>query len=396
LESLIVLPENERWWHWLSERLESVQMWTIPAAVSIFWVILALVFTLVDSIASPVIDISNHGHAVGAVWLWLIPVVAGWLQAGFESHPSRVAREVDHINDTSAFVAPAQLQGDSDSDAPVLVRDQTVHHAIVVDTRQYRDVDSDCPAPIFAYARVFRSSEQIEHVALMCERVCENLSKRIPVASGRREWASNSHSNLRGTVSEVIRFCSPRAQSHWAPGVWKRIFYASVTAIAMQWVTTGAGIYITYLTPTVGLGCRSGSFLAYGLAATLAWILLLLSSILNHASVSTYTPGAKRRPNHILDTICTLLSFAGKSIAAANAVWLVTLCIFQFSGFYSTCYCMSSAWSLGKDAYAMLGVTWDELVQLGTRTVWVMGVVSTGLAASLYAAFIYFVLSPEE
>lgn len=388
LESLVALPENDEWWAWLSNRVDSLPMWTIPAAVSIFWVVLALAFTLVDSIASPVVDVHNHGHAVGSVWLWLIPVVAGWLQAGFESHPSRIAREVEHINE-SAFVAPAQLDFQGRDD-PVPARDLGVYRALRIDTRQRHD--AECPAPIFAYARVFKNSAQAEHIALMCDRVCDRLQAHIPAAFGRRQFTGGpaAASNRHGTASEVIRFCASGRESVWAPGIWRRIAYAAAAAVFMQWTTTGAAIAITYLTPTIGLGCRSGSFLIYGAVATIAWIVMLLSSILSHAASAEIG-----RTRAILAFIAESLRLTGKVLAAANAVWLVTLCIFQFSGFYSTCSCMSGAWSLGKDAYVMF-VSWPELIELGTRTVWIVGIVAAGISAALYAAFIYFALSPDE
>jgi hypothetical protein len=49
-------------------------------------------------------------------------------------------------------------------------------------------------------------------------------------------------------------------------------------AITIQWGTTGAAIMIAYLTPVVGLGCRSGSYLVYGVAGTLSWICLSISA----------------------------------------------------------------------------------------------------------------------
>lgn len=388
VESLVALPDNDVWWERLASRVQENSMWTIPAAVSIFWTVLALVFTLVDSTTSPDIDISSHGHAVGAVLLWLIPVVAGWMQAGFQTNPSRVARIVEELNN-HALVASPYVTPDGRDD-PVPVRHSIIHDAIAIDVRKRHD--SDSPAPIFAYARLPRLSAQMEHIALVCEGLCDRLMMHKPVAFARRHWSFNLADNRRGIREEIIAACSTPLRSIWAPGVWARIAFAAAIACAMQWFTTGAAIYITYLTPTVGLGCRSGSFLAYGIGGTFAWLLLLLSSVLSHLKDSEFK---RSRTRHILEAVCITLDVTAKLVATANAIWIITLCIFQFSGFYSTCYCMSAAWELKERAHDMF-VSWPDLVELGTRTVWVSGIVSTGVVAFVYSAFVYFALSPDE
>jgi hypothetical protein len=39
---------------------------------------------------------------------------------------------------------------------------------------------------------------------------------------------------------------------------------------------------MAYLTPTVGLGCRSGGYLIYGVGATVSWALIICSFLLSH------------------------------------------------------------------------------------------------------------------
>ncbi|EJD38896.1 hypothetical protein AURDEDRAFT_116328 [Auricularia subglabra TFB-10046 SS5] len=394
LESLIVLPENDRWWHSLAQRIERAPMWTASAGFSIFWVVLALGFTIVDSIASPARDISNHGHAVGAVWLWLVPVVAGWLQARFEPDPGRLVREVAHANE-NAYVAS------ENSDEPVLARMISQRQALTVTLRVRTDADR--PAPIFAGARIFKGSAVVEKIASMCDAFRDSAEMHVPVSAGGtgdKQWAIGpcddvQGTNRRGSAEQVRAYCAPRdphaQQSRWAPGVFRRIARAAACAMFMQWSTTGAAIAITYLTPTIGLGCRSGSFLIYGFVATVSWAHLVFASILAHAAEGV-RPGIVSK---LLGSLEAFLRVSGKVLASCNAVWLVTLCIFQFSGFYSTCYCMSSAWSRGANAYVVFP-TWDELAHLGARTVWIVGVIASGAAGLLYAVFLYFMTDTRE
>lgn len=65
-------------------------------------------------------------------------------------------------------------------------------------------------------------------------------------------------------------------------GMWKRIFVASAFALGLQWATTVSAAVTDILTPTTGLGCRSGTYIIYGLVSTIIWLMLLLSSYLAH------------------------------------------------------------------------------------------------------------------
>ncbi|KAJ7728642.1 hypothetical protein B0H16DRAFT_1211656, partial [Mycena metata] len=55
--------------------------------------------------------------------------------------------------------------------------------------------------------------------------------------------------------------------------------------VILQWGTTGAAVFVAYWTPSIGIGCRSGSYLIYGVAATLSWIILVLSHLLLHEAM---------------------------------------------------------------------------------------------------------------
>ena len=52
--------------------------WTLAAALSVAWVIIAFLVTLADSFAY-LAAMGSQGHAVGTIWLWLLCLVIGWL-----------------------------------------------------------------------------------------------------------------------------------------------------------------------------------------------------------------------------------------------------------------------------------------------------------------------------
>lgn len=77
LASVVVLRVNDRWWKDLAEGLDYIHTWSVSAAASIAWVLVAYLFTVADSfsqIADALSDLNSNGESVGAVFLWLLPI----------------------------------------------------------------------------------------------------------------------------------------------------------------------------------------------------------------------------------------------------------------------------------------------------------------------------------
>lgn len=53
------------------------------------------------------------------------------------------------------------------------------------------------------------------------------------------------------------------------PGSW---WLLAFTSLALVWLDIGMALIMTYNTPTVGLSCRSGVYILYGLLSTLTWL----------------------------------------------------------------------------------------------------------------------------
>jgi hypothetical protein len=122
------------------------------------------------------------------------------------------------------------------------------------------------------------------------------------------------------------------------------------------------------LTWLLGLGCRSAAYLLYGVLSTISWMLLVLSSFLSHYST---TARPRRASNHIAEQTSIYLRRLGKIIACANAVWIIVLCLLQFSNFFSQCYCNSSVLGLGAKAYLVVIMNHDDIA--GLTAAWVGG-----------------------
>jgi len=78
---LAFIPINDQWRREIVERLNRKCAWTVAAGTAIAWVVVAFVFTLIDSFTSlhDPVDDAPTGHAVGTLWLWLLCLVIGWL-----------------------------------------------------------------------------------------------------------------------------------------------------------------------------------------------------------------------------------------------------------------------------------------------------------------------------
>ncbi|KAK1217195.1 hypothetical protein PQX77_020148 [Marasmius sp. AFHP31] len=265
LASLVVHPENDKWWSELMAWQDHAHTWSISATSSIAWVDIAYALTIANSFTDDVttkIDIS--GQPVGAIWLWLIAIVFMWLQISPKCDSAMVKKALDRANEV-AYVA-----GTHDH-TPVLASRLSGHRAIYLDMDRSQILYAD------QYVKAVR-----EVAACFCNAA--SRAKEHGCVDSMMTWIEGSDldsntirpENRRGTSIHVEIYCSSESQPKLPPevlerasDVWNRLVIASLAALGLQWGTTGAAFLTVYLTPTTGLGCRSGAYLIYGLAATL-------------------------------------------------------------------------------------------------------------------------------
>jgi hypothetical protein len=115
--------------------------------------------------------------------------------------------------------------------------------------------------------------------------------------------------------------------------------------------------------------------LIYGVNSTLVWILLVTSSVLAH--YSTFTISFKGRYMHTRSTriagiLSIILRRLGKILASLNTVWIILACLFQFGSVFDRCWCNSSVFYLGKNAYDVIEVGPEDVAALNSP--WIGGV----------------------
>jgi len=257
LASLIVLPENNKWWAELVDWLDYTYTWSSPAAASTVLVIVSYTFTVINSFTSDLTNgIHATGQAVGSVWICLLPIFVGWLQISPKCDSVRLRKTVDHVNGI-AYVA-----GFTPDDEPILAKDTATEYGLSLALVTWDDLrcDEGCTVPIYNYARFLTWAQTAETVASRFDAASENARELRPVKGG--DWEVNESSsrihdgNRTGTAFQVERYCLGRGEFQGAtrpPEVRSRMLIASVSAVLLQWGTTGAAVMAQWFTPTPGM-----------------------------------------------------------------------------------------------------------------------------------------------
>ena len=411
LASLIVLPENDDWWECLTDRLEQTHILTISTATSTAWVIVAFAFAVLNSLAALGKDINSNGLGVGSLWSWLIPIIVGSLWIPVCSH-DKLKAAINKANDL-AFVAardsPLQVDGPPNIDTPRRVSE--ISHVQAVRMHKKKKLftkDAARAAPVFNYSRIWEWSSVVEMIALSFEHADGNARRHIPV-DPRNGWAytgdkhlANHRDNRTGTVSQVQAYCGLTVQGDREPmqpvpsGMWRRVFIASVVALGLQWGATASAAIVVIFTPTTGLGCRSGSYILYGIVSTMIWLSLLLSSYLAHYAKTCHdagiVPGSGFNSANLAKILATSLRRLSILVAGCNVIYIILVCIFQFSNFYSTCYCNSSVLGRGSQhAYNIIAAGYNYG---RTQAAWIGGAALAGGCILLFLFFLHLALEP--
>ena len=320
---------------------------------------------------------------------------------------------IDKANDLAFVAAPDSLPQDPPSaDPPNRVNDVSHKQGIRLHKREkVLTKDAARAAPVFNYARIWEWSSVVEAVAQAFEHADRKARRHIPVDSGK-EWVHPDdkqsvirRENRTGTISQVQAYCGFPIHGDEEPvqpvpsGMWTRIFIASVFALGLQWGATTSAVITVAFTPMKGLGCRSGTYILYGIISTMIWLALLSSSYLAHYAKMRrdrdVVLGSRLNSADLAEGLATLLRRLSILAAACNALGITLACVFQFSNFYSTCYCNSSALGRGgRRAYYIIATGHYNYSQM--RGAWVGGVVLAGGCVALFLFFLHLTLEPSD
>ena len=440
LHSLIILPKNDDFWYYLAMAVEKTPRWSIPLIINFVLVILSVILTVLDSyIQGP----SSSGPGMVATWVFLLPLIIGWLRVGCEPEPNHLRNSLDAAS-LGAWVATGQ--GDQpvgDTLAMEFVEDEDVDFA---------RKDELKTGPLFNYSRAFTSAVAAELTLELMRNAAANAERRIPVGTSRdgvagvwveSEGDAISDENRTGTDSEVTEYCTrvlPRRKSNpaptalldiepsetsiipdpsnstsaaqysevldtlypplplynphlvihnpsiWATGIRKRVALAAILALGLQWGTSGVAVVINYSAPPYGLGCRALSHLLYCMTATTSFLLFLASSILAHMSRPHKRQNSSRSPRlhaciNMGAIVCRRL---GKLVAIVSAAGTLVACFLEITGAFDNCFCRSTTFDKGRDFVSYAAKTTSSFAR-----VWITGMVMAFSTAFLFGLSIY-------
>ncbi|KAJ7924271.1 hypothetical protein B0H13DRAFT_1864141 [Mycena leptocephala] len=361
LASLIVLPENDEWWAdllvWLD--INYIYTWSFANVASIGWVVIAFSLTVVDIYTAlttnPSPPLNSDGLAVAFAWLWLLPIVISWLQFGpreNEAEPTAIELETQDGN---------------------------------------FGVDEHRTPPVYNYARIFHWNAAVEAVYSGFSEASRRAQQRTPVEG--TAWITSDREveihleNRRGSLEHVSNYiCGEDVfKDRWiSSGIVCRMFVSAIFALLLTWGTISAAILLEWLTPTIGLSCRSGSYLMYASVSTIVWVLLVISSVLSSGP----------NPSSHLQQTSVFLRRSGKSLAVLNSAWIILICIFQFAGVYDTCWCNGSVLYLGSRSYTVWIMTPADIAEFWYPVAG--GTVLASVTVIAFLVFTYILLDPQS
>jgi hypothetical protein len=137
--------------------------------------------------------------------------------------------------------------------------------------------------PIFNYARILTWFAFVDHLGRGFETSIEQFRGQANIPVTTPDAAERCGFQRR---EDLVAFMS---WSDIPPAAIHHICYAALLSLFVQWGTTGAAIFVAYYTPFVGMGCRSGSYLIYGITATTSWLLLVFSNFISRIDAEAGT-----------------------------------------------------------------------------------------------------------
>ncbi|KAJ6595102.1 hypothetical protein DFH09DRAFT_906266, partial [Mycena vulgaris] len=374
LASLIVLPQNDQWWQRGKATLGFTHTWTMANIASVGWAIIAFIFTIASMDPT---SLNIIGPAIACAWLWLLPLVVGWLQTSPNCDELKLRAELASLNETLYIPEP----GNAPSEPQLLAREIT---------DEYCDDESRSP-PFFNYARAFPWARSAELVAQSFEAASIRASKR--------QTGDGSHgllippSNRTGNLNDVAKYIEaedPYPPRCWAPEVRRRVLYLSIIACAMQWSGTGSALLAAWMTPTVGFGCHSASFLLHGAVSTVSFAVIIVGVVIQQFHHSTnplsYSLSASSRGRYF--TLSISCRRIGKFLAWLNALTFISLDLLRFASIFDNCFCGSSVIGRGVD-HAYQTVAYDPSMHF--ESWWIASSVFATASAFLFW-FSFFVL----
>ncbi|KAK5129946.1 hypothetical protein LTR08_002707 [Meristemomyces frigidus] len=399
LSSLIVLSTNAPFWRRLKKHLRSTRrVFTASLVAQMMFAGIAYLFTVISSFTASLGDPATALQiASGSLWIWLIPVILGWITVGTQNSDHSIEDALSSALEGAVLATSPSNQVPAGNQRVTLDEQEKIYvlneKGSGLQPRREENSQSNQNNGIHSFEGVGTG-----HIGRLTWWGA-NIGGDEQLKGGQN--VQGDQPQLEQTGKQNHNGLSSRTYQHMVA--------ASATALFVQWGTTGASVFIAYLTPTVGLGCRSTGYIVYGILGTAVWLFLLISMLLSHAAMLKYQdlhvsgrPSIDlqehiRGPGHTaLCAAAVITRYIGKAIAIVNTIWLILSSLLEYVGAYSNCYCKSDYLGLRKKGWVVLFKSAEDLA-LAAKPIWGGGLaMALGVCIISYAVFAHTSYKEED
>lgn len=291
----------------------------VPVYISLLWFISSLAITIINAFAKLGQNTQAHDLAMGLLLSW-VPVLI--LTSIVDRNPVTADDTQRRLNVLVDTVREA-------------LRDVQNQQAVILHgggwSEEYgwlQTIQDD--ATFSPYFRKFAGQGRERMQVGVASPILSALEYSYVGQTGR-DWLRNEH--------EARRSLAYGYADH--KGIFSfdlRRFWQILSGILIVHGVVAGPFILSYLTPTVGLGCRSGGYLLFILITGFLLILELLF---------WWTTSRKSRARRLAHWIFPVLE-------TLSALWLFFIVSAQTIGLYKSCACVASEWD-GKGGYIDFG-----------------------------------------
>jgi hypothetical protein len=390
LASLILLDTNNPWWSRLTTRLLATRRkLTLSLITQMLVAVMAWILTIIGTFGS---ELGSHAEGLvlssSTLWTWLVPLILGWITVGTQSRANDVSEVLTaDTADLAPFIAGQPFISSNQEAFRVADPDSSRHLGLAGFGIHGDEIK---PGPVYNYARIYTWRHTTHQLLNAFETAAHNLHHNRgldgnPIPAGFTLAALQADPSL--DTANLAAYCGlPRPS---APELtvqptsdeldtdfgWQ-VIGATVTALVVQWGTTSPAIVIAYLTDVKGLGCRSGSYLLYGVFSTAAFLCCVLSVVCSRqALLRVQEPGGRGTGFgfHFYRGLSVVLTLFGRVLVLGNSFWLVVTSLFELIGFFDNCWCEGVVVFKGDKAWVVLFKNAVDLAKTA-RGPWASGV----------------------
>ncbi|KAK2030400.1 hypothetical protein LX32DRAFT_638264 [Colletotrichum zoysiae] len=491
LERLVTRDANTTWWSEAAKNLKSTRRpVTFSLIAQLTVAIIAWILTVTGSLKQKVGDTEEAlVLSSGSLWIWLVPVIIGWVMVGTQREEDTVKRAFQAANKHTRVENGVELINDEDS--PVLVPDaqrgdESQPHSPGTQPKQILgmfEVVGWQPqqGPVFNYARSITWLNFADHLHKEFKAATRRLDQQsnegaglpqqprtngttenpqqsrvnditgrpqespangsidhpqhLSVTGGPPSHPRNEHTGDNGSVChsqhssattrassyeldelsrldgiagnsqhstamggspghKLFEFTTLDEMSPQAKSTFKRhVAWSLLVALVLQWGTTGWAIYMAYETVVKGLGCRSGSYIIYGVLATVSCAAMLLSAWVSHFTMRGYRHATTATAYlQFCGAVAVMTRLFGQLLLIGNTIWLLAISIFELIGFFDSCYCAGTELSKGLEHGWILLFKSADALKADAQEAWQTGI-GMGFVTTFLAVMIFYLAS---